>query len=53
MLLFGVEYVPIRRYNKAVNIVRAIWRDGWCVGTEMQKKKPALFKKIKAITRRK
>ena len=49
MCLFGAETVPRKQYDKAVNLVRAIWRDGYSVGASMQKKKPTTMKQIKAI----
>ena len=49
IFLFGYDQVPKAKYDKAVNLVRAIWRDGYSVGAAMQKKKPATMKRIKAI----
>jgi hypothetical protein len=51
MFLFGVTYASKSAFNKAVNMARALWRDGYAIGVEMQKRKPSTMKKIKSILR--
>jgi hypothetical protein len=49
MFLFGVDSVSAPKFRVAIAMVRGIWLDGYSIGWEMKKRKPALLKKLTAI----
>ena len=49
MFLFGVDSVSEPKFRVATAMVRGIWLDGYNIGWEMEKRKPALLKKLEAI----
>lgn len=49
MFLFGVDSVSAPKFRVATAMVRGIWLDGYSIGWEMKKRKPALLKKLTDI----